>query len=590
MKILLNLNTLGFFLLSSALLIATSQSSQSKKIKVIAITDLHGALEPDTLLTPKNEEVLYGGAVNLAGYIDQIRKKSLDPVFVIDGGDLFQGTLVSNTAEGKPVITFYNKIGVDATTVGNHEFDYGVSKINKEQGNNLRGALLARFKEANFPFLAVNIVDDKGNLFTKASTIITRGQIKVGIIGAATVHTPETTNRKNLVGLQFLDPAPLIVAEAKKLRDAGVDFVILTTHAGGTCKTNTVETFNDLSSCDTVTQDQELFKIIDKMPVGTIDLAIGGHTHMGLAKNYKGTPILQAYSKGKNFGLIELEKEDSSQKKVIPHFKGIFEVCGSVVTDQRGNTGCNPGTVKNAVSSPSKPKFNDLIVEPSQSIYYALEGDFRRVAEIKKRPLGISALTDFFPNYFDENALGNMLASILRSYLDQHPESLQTKSGKLDLVLLNNGGLRAPLHAGHLTFGDVYSVMPFDNGVAILTVSYAQLKAMIETGISRKNGGISWAGLNFHASECFVKDMEIDQKSVDQTKMYRVLVTDFLANGGSGFGNLKLTPNQIEMIDPAIIQRDLVVSALMNWKNPVRATDYFTPEKPSQVIEKPCAL
>src|SRR4051812_14204982 len=160
-----------------------------RTLTIIGTNDLHGSLDRLPLL---------------AGYIGNVRAARVADgggVLLLDGGDLFQGTLESNVAEGADVVLAYNAMGYAASAIGNHELDYGpegpavtVSSADEDP----RGALEARVREAKFPFLVSNIVDNKTgaplhwpNL--APSVLVDVAGLHVGIIGVSTQDTPYTT-------------------------------------------------------------------------------------------------------------------------------------------------------------------------------------------------------------------------------------------------------------------------------------------------------------------------------------------------------------------------------------------------------------
>src|SRR6187551_3225373 len=160
----------------------------SRTITIIGTNDLHGALDRMPLL---------------AGFVANARAaREADggAVLLLDGGDMFQGTLESNLAEGADIVRAYNAIGYTAAAVGNHEFDFGPAgplATPSSDDDDPRGALKARASEAKFPFLVSNISDAKSGSRIKwpnmpASVLVEAGGTKVGIIGAATESTPYT--------------------------------------------------------------------------------------------------------------------------------------------------------------------------------------------------------------------------------------------------------------------------------------------------------------------------------------------------------------------------------------------------------------
>src|SRR6185503_20885664 len=115
--------------------------------------------------------------------------------------------------EDRPAIDVENAWGLDATSYGNHEFDYGVSRLLQHQAR------------ANFPFLGVNIVETatgQAPSWVKGSTVFNVNGLKVGVIGAELQNTPELVSAGATAGLTFLAEAPRIKAESERLRAEGV--------------------------------------------------------------------------------------------------------------------------------------------------------------------------------------------------------------------------------------------------------------------------------------------------------------------------------------------------------------------------------
>src|SRR5262245_25533240 len=119
-------------------------------ISIVGTNDLHGHIE---------------ALPRLGGYVANLRRaraRDGGGVVLLDGGDMFQGTLESNMNEGAAVVRAYNALGYDAAAIGNHDFDFG--PVGPETaplapGDDPRGALKARAAEARFPFLAANLVE-----------------------------------------------------------------------------------------------------------------------------------------------------------------------------------------------------------------------------------------------------------------------------------------------------------------------------------------------------------------------------------------------------------------------------------------------
>jgi 5'-nucleotidase len=547
----------------------------NKKVRVIALTDLHGALENESATTKNGKAVRYAGASLLSAYVNRIRSLDDTPTVIIDAGDLFQGTMISNTAEGSPVIQFYNYLGVDAATIGNHDFDYGPEGdaiVPKRPGDDPRSALKARIRQARFPFLAANIRDKDGNIpdWAKPTTLISRSGVRVGVIGIASVRTKDTTILQNVADLSFIDPVSVIIEQSHRLREQGADFIVVSAHSGGGCKDNREKKQKDLSSC----APSELFDMVQALPPGTVDLVLGGHTHQGVMK-YLPTPVMQNFAKGAYVGWAELSRSALASAAVQLH--GPIKVCGEVVNTKNGPS-CEPYDIKASTDAPTQASFLGTKVVADALVTALLKADVDRVQAIKSAPLGVKVEQSMTRDYYNENALGNFMADVYFEYFKD----------SVDLVLLNNGGFRENLNPGELTYGDIFSVMPFDNKLAIMTVNGKTVRQMVEIGISRKDGGLSWSGLTFTASQCKTETISVHGAPLDENGTYRVLTADFVATGGVGFSELKLTSSQIRVLDDQPVMRDVMADAIRKLKPPTASGQYFDLTHPRQSIRTLC--
>src|SRR6185503_9804900 len=140
-------------------------------ISIVGTNDLHGHIE---------------ALPRLGGYLANLRRERARTgggVVLVDAGDMFQGTLESNLNEGAAVVRAYNALKYDAAAIGNHDFDFGPvgpATGPRARGDDPRGALKARAAEAQFPFLAANLVDEKTGALPKwpnvgATTVVARG-------------------------------------------------------------------------------------------------------------------------------------------------------------------------------------------------------------------------------------------------------------------------------------------------------------------------------------------------------------------------------------------------------------------------------
>ena len=258
--------------------------------------DMHSANIP---YKPGKADYFVGGYANLAGYIDSLR--NLYPhAIVLNAGDDFQGSPVSNLTHGLSQILILNKIHPSAFTIGNHEFDYGIT--------NLRETLAS----ANFPVLCSNLYDStKNDLLVKPYFIGNNGMLNIAIIGAITNDMKTLALPKNLRGIGILDQVAEIrkyVAEVEPI----TDLIILLTHNG-------------------LDEDSLL-----ATQLTGVDVIIGGHSHSYLRQPMKVNNILicQAGGNGRNLGYLNVGV-DKSQKIITSYsYKSIETKTGNVRPSQ----------------------------------------------------------------------------------------------------------------------------------------------------------------------------------------------------------------------------------------------------------------
>jgi 2',3'-cyclic-nucleotide 2'-phosphodiesterase (5'-nucleotidase family) len=504
----------------------------ARTITIIGTNDLHGALDRLPLL---------------AGYIDNVRAaRAADggAVVLIDAGDLFQGTLESNLAEGADVIKAYNQLGYAASAIGNHEFDYGpvgAQATVRAPGEDPRGALKARVSEAKFPFLVTNIVDQATdhplawpNL--AASTMITVAGTKLGILGASTEATPFTTMPANFLGLAMAKPtARYITDEAQALRARGAQIVVLTIHAGSECKNN--DTPEDISTCDT---KDEVFRVLDQVPKGLIDVVVAGHTHAAIAHRIDGAAVIESYSSGRAFGRVDIAMDGAKIAGIAIHKPEIM-----CPLDSEGNPSplseCHPAD------------YEGKKVVPDPVVQKIVDEALARTEKQRNERLGVNLSGPITKAYKAESIEGDWFGDLM---LEARPEA--------QIALTNGGGLRADISSGELTYGKLFQAMPFDNRFALVTVLGKHVRRLVTSNLAASGGIYSWSGIAVKAI-CTNKALDIaitvaGKPLVDDAK-YTVVTSDFLASGGDGvIGKLELPEGSVKITD--VIMRDAMADVL----------------------------
>lgn len=273
------------------------KSLNPKVVDVLTFNDFHG----NVLESGKNV-----GAAKLAGLINQYRAKASDRygIIPVSAGDLYQGTAISNLKEGEPVNEMLKAIGLEASAVGNHEFDWGRENLKKWS------------EEGGFPFLAANMVyKNTGSIVESVQPykIVERNGVKVGFIGIATPETLTSTKASNVEGIDFLDPAETLKKYIPIVKEKGADVVIALTHCGSYQDSKTGEVTGEAAD-------------IAKKVTG-LDAIISAHSHNFVNGKVNGTPIVQAGYNGRGLSKLTFSFDDNNKLLSVDtnttQFKGI---------------------------------------------------------------------------------------------------------------------------------------------------------------------------------------------------------------------------------------------------------------------------
>lgn len=530
-------------------------------LSIVGTNDLHGALPRLPIL---------------AGYLTNLRAaRAADGggVLLLDGGDMFQGTLESNVAEGADVVAAYNLLGYGGAAVGNHEFDFGPvgpAVVAQSPAEDRWGALKARAAEAAFPFLTANIIDEKtGAPVTwknvKTSTLIEVAGVKVGVIGLSTESTPRTTMPANFIGLKMLEPTAATLAEARRLRALGATVIAVAAHLGGHC--SDLSNPDDHSSCDAT---EEAFVLASALPKGTVDVIVAGHTHRAVAHRVNGVAIIESYANGRAFGRVDLQV-DASGKVSSTRIHPPRELCppgpdNAPVPPER----CAPGDYE------GKPVTRDAALDR------LVTGAWERTRARREEKLTVTAIAPIRREYQRESALGNWFTDLM---LAANPRA--------QVAMTNGGGLRSDVPAGEITYGQLFEAMPFDNRFVFLTLTGQQLRQLVTQQVASAGAHTSWGGLRIVAS-CqgggLALELRIGGKPVDPLARYTLVTSDFLASGGDGaLAALGITLEQAESTD--VIMREAFAAVLRSQaQKRLDPATLYDPKRPRLVLPGPRPL
>jgi 5'-nucleotidase len=357
-----------------------------------------------------------------------------------------------------------------------------------------------------------------------------------------------------MVNLRFDDMVPTTLEAAKRLRAQGAEVVVGIAHAGGKC--SDLSNPRDTSSCDR--KDGEIYGLVETLPPGTLDAVFAGHTHQPMGHFFGEVPVVSTSGLGRSFSVVELFVDPVS-RKVLPErtrLQAAVPVCAQV----EASTGsCDARKLKELGASvrlvPATFLGGPVVADPEVEALVAPA--LARVEEVQRRPLGVTVTAPLGRNYEGDSALGNVLADALR------------EMEKADVALLNAGGLRANLRAGALTYGDIYEVLPFDNTVSTVTVSGDELRRLLTVAYGTGSGVFQQSGLKVKLARCAgperLRDVSLaDGKPLESSRLYRVVMPDFLARGAAGLGAV-LSQLPAERIDLGSGREVTLRDAVATW-------------------------
>jgi 2',3'-cyclic-nucleotide 2'-phosphodiesterase (5'-nucleotidase family) len=506
------------------LLTAAASSAAPQRISIVGTNDWHGRLERVAVF---------------AGFMTNLRARH--PVVLLDAGDAMQGTLESNDNEGAAIIASFNRLGVSALAIGNHEFDFGpigAAVTPQQPSDDPLGALRARAREASFPFLTANVWDRDRRMPVRgdniaATTMVKAGAVRVGIVGVTTIETPTTTASANLVGVTVVDPIAAVIEQATFLRRNGAHVVVVAAHVGAKCAPPP-------GPCD----NGEIVRLAEAMPAGLVDAIVAGHTHSPIAHVLNGIPVIESYANGKAFGRIDLDVELTGGRAKVKLVE-VFAPRGLCApTDSKDDpplSQCQPGD------------YEGKAVTVDAAMLKSMQPALLAAEQKKGELLGVTLATEITRGYDVPSPLANLFADLMRA---SHPN--------IDVALMNGGGIRANLPAGPLSYGSVYLMMPFDNRLATMTMTGAQLRRLLERNLDgNKHGGLLAvsgvsAKVQCQGSTAKVVVMRDGQVIADDVVL-QVLATDFMALGGDGGLGV---PTSAVTVDDNVLLRDVLVSSL----------------------------
>jgi len=536
-------------------------------VRVIAFNDFHGYIDsPGTVsVTDPNDSTKtikepLGGAAYLATLVQQLKHDNTLNVVVGAGDMVGASPLDSALFHDEPTIQALNQIGLEFTSVGNHEFDKGQTELlRKQNGGCFPGGTVGSdtclvngsFAGASYKYLAANVIDNSTGkpLFPpyaiKQFDLGNGQKVSIAFIGLVLKETPNLVTASGVADLTFKDEADTANALLPELKAQGVNAVVVLIHQGIYTKVG----FND-PSCTGA--NGELTGILDKLDP-SIKLVISGHTHWSYV-----CPAGQGTAASKVFY--------TSAGKYGSYLTALdlaMDVASGTIT---GITAANKLVVNDHATNPAPAAYPTLSADPTVA---ALVKQYDSAAAPLVNKVVGTVTADFNTSGEQvssggggESPLGDLIA-------DSQLAAAQADPKPAVIAFMNPGGIRnslyynpasagipasANIQNGQITYGEAYNVQPFGDiltdmdltGAQIYTILGQQWAGQTSPKILEVSKGFTYTWDNSKpdgGSKVVDGSVKLNGVAIDKTKTYRVEANNFIAGGGDGFGGFTAGAN-----------------------------------------------
>ncbi|MGH4029441.1 bifunctional metallophosphatase/5'-nucleotidase [Actinomycetota bacterium Odt1-20B] len=523
---------------------AAKKPSRTVDLQLLSFNDFHGNLQPPAgssgQVTEKQpdgtqKKIDAGGVEYLASSLRKAREGKKYSVTAAAGDLIGASPLLSGLFHDEPTVEAMNKLGLDVTSVGNHEFDEGAKELARIQNGGChpkdgcfekdKNGKPKKFKGADYPYLAANVTSEKtGKPILKPYTVWKHKGVKVGFIGVTLEGTPDIVSADGVKGLKFHDEIETVNKYAKILDKQGVKSIVTLIHEGGSPAS---QDYN--YDCDSPGSGDGISGPITAIAKGIspkVDALVTGHTHQAYVctiPDPSGKPrmVTSASSYGKLYTDTTLTYDRRTKDIVRTSVKS----ANHVVSREQAKA----------------PDMTSLIQRWD-----------KLAAPVANKPVGyISADIPGRGAGTPEEPLGDLIADAQLA----HAKSLDPEA---DLALMNPGGIRSDLvHKasgsegdGVVTYGEAFTVQPFSNTVNLVDLTGAQLVTALKQQVSGANeaspkilqisDGLTYTlDMTKSGADRVVTDsIKLGGKAIDPAATYRVAMNSFLAGGGDGFAEL----------------------------------------------------
>lgn len=522
-------------------------------INLVGINDFHGRMN----LSEDTPSARNTNTVKFAGTVANVAASSPNPI-VVGAGDLIGASdFASSIAKDQPTVDVLNTIGLEASAVGNHEFDAGWADLKDRVIGPADDAASAT--DADWDYLGANVYN-KGTTTPAMQeyAIFDKAGVTVAVVGAVTEETTSLVSPDGITALDFGDPIAAVDRVANQLSDGNAangeaDVVVASFHAGAQTGTggNSPSTYEK-----ELAKGGEFAKMASLS--ANVDVIFNGHTHQVYAWDApipgqpgETRPIIQTGEYGNNVGQVVLTVDDVTGEVSSYVSKNVTRTSESVAT-LVAKYPATVGKVKDIV---------DAALASARVIGNVKVGNIS--ADVSRAYDGTTE------DRASESPLGDLVANALR-------DKLPTKFGKPDIGVANPGGLRADLlFAGNttdnpgntdgvVTYAEVAGVLPFSNDTSIVSLTGAQFKEILEQQWQPAGSSRPFLALGLSDNVQTILDptqpagsrvtsVLVNGKPLDPAGVYKISTFTFLAAGGDNFTSFKKGTSAVT----GLLDRDL---------------------------------
>ena len=511
------------------------------KIQILSFNDFHGNLEPPsgssgTLQTgpAKTDTTAVGGVEYLATHLKQARVGHPNTVTVAAGDMVGASPLLSAAFHDEPTVEALNSLGLEATSVGNHEFDEGYKELQRLQNggciddgagaNNQNSCPDGTFTGAKFQYLAANVVEKAtGKTILPPYWVKNFNGAKIGFIGMTLKDTPSIVTASGVAGLQFNDEVKTANALVPQLKKQGVNAIVVLVHQGGTPPANTPYDFT-CKGGGSLSADSPIIPIVKNLDPA-IDMVISGHTHQPYVcaiPDANGVPrlVTSASSFGRLYNDTEVTYDRRTSDIVRPTEA---DSVNNLVTRDVA-----PDTAQTALVA----KYKELVKAVASKIIGTISADIVRAQSLA-----------------GESPLGDLIADA------QLADPSVVTGGQTPVVaFMNPGGIRSDLTyanskygeaPGAVTYEEAFNVQPFNNYLVSMNLTGQQIYDVLNQQRTGPNAGSAAKmlqvnkGFTYTWSTATQKVVDgtvaINGTPVDKAASYRIVTNNFLSDGGDNF-------------------------------------------------------